>query len=204
MAPVWRSWLKKSGQHLLSVVDSLVAAHSDSNKDCGTASRGQHSRWAPVALEQGAFYSSSVIDLFQLLQGLTDQVLEQVVKPVSSVTHKAANITALAEILDAAVRRFAAHLHLAAVSLLKVGQVVMAPGSKVHSGKITRHRREESVGNSPISRCARLQENCWSVTMKHSYSQVMMRGQEPLKLLPVSPLNTLVCIVSETSKLAVW
>lgn len=145
MAPVWKAWLKESGQHLLSLVDNLITAQ---------AAVGGHSNsaWAPVAAEQQALYSSSVVDLFQLLQGLTDQVLEQVVMPVDSLTHKAASISTLAGILEAAVGRYVAHLHAAAVGLLRAGQVVVAPGSAVQSGKVIRHRRGQSVGSSPVSR----------------------------------------------------
>jgi hypothetical protein len=79
MAPVWATWLHSSGQHLMSVVDSLIAvqapvaaasaaAGASSSGSFSTAGGSRPVSWAPVAPSQGAHYSASVVDLFVHLQ----------------------------------------------------------------------------------------------------------------------------------------
>jgi hypothetical protein len=85
MAPIWANWLRSSGQHLMSVVDSLIAvqaqasaaaaaaaaAAAQGNSSNGSFSAAAGSRpgsWVPVAPSQGAHYSASVVDLFVHLQ----------------------------------------------------------------------------------------------------------------------------------------
>lgn len=84
MAPVWANWLRSSGQHLTTVVDSLIAVQAQAPAapaapaaaDPGKISSGSFNaaagsrpgNWAPVAPSQGAHYSASVVDLFVHLQ----------------------------------------------------------------------------------------------------------------------------------------
>uniref|UniRef100_A0A383V8Q0 Uncharacterized protein n=1 Tax=Tetradesmus obliquus TaxID=3088 RepID=A0A383V8Q0_TETOB len=157
MAPVWANWLRSSGQHLTSVVDSLIAVQAQapaapaaaalgnsSNGSFNAAAGSRPGSWAPVAPSQGAHYSASVVDLFVHLQVLVDQVMDVAVKPVRSYSRRAATARQLFGITTAAVEQYAAHLHAAATGLLRVSQVVMAPSSVVQSGKTARHKRGES------------------------------------------------------------
>jgi hypothetical protein len=81
MAPIWANWLRSSGQHLMSVVDSLIAVQARApvaapTATLGTSSDGSFSiaagggpgGWVAVAPGQGAHYSASVVDLFIHLQ----------------------------------------------------------------------------------------------------------------------------------------
>jgi hypothetical protein len=79
MTPIWANWLRSSGQHLMSVVDSLIAVQAQAPAAVGTAPFGSSSDgcfsaaaaaggrtggWVGVAPGQGAHYSASVVDLF--------------------------------------------------------------------------------------------------------------------------------------------
>ncbi|WIA31465.1 hypothetical protein OEZ86_002359 [Tetradesmus obliquus] len=168
MAPVWANWLRSSGQHLTTVVDSLIAVQAQAPAapaapaaaDPGKISSGSFNaaagsrpgNWAPVAPSQGAHYSASVVDLFVHLQVLVDQVTDVAIRPVRSYSRRAATARQLFGITTAAVEQYAAHLHAAATGLLRVSQVVLAPSSVVQSGKTARHRRGESFGSPATSR----------------------------------------------------